>query len=271
MPARSTTSPRRRTRKKTPKKKQADTAKENYGVPAMDPPWQSTASTAPTPTPAAAATETVESVVLKELVQALESSDNPLSEEVQAVVEKAKKPIEPPPTAKAVRQSWDKLEKKRKQLHQAQVARSNLHRSWAKYIEDSVKRWKSFASDFATKDQALEKKVVEAKEAMQEAREKYDKARDAIDRQDAVTLEAVEDISDGMDEEPTDRIATAEEIQEGIATMVSSLEAIRVRPSEEQPETEQANKKAKLGHQAEAAKSSAFGASALQPFGTPGK
>ncbi|CAL1132145.1 unnamed protein product [Cladocopium goreaui] len=264
----STDTTMRRTRKKTPKKKQADTAKENYGVPAMDPPWQSTASTAPTPTPAAAATETAESVVLKELVQALESSDNPLSEEVQAVVEKAKKPIEPPPTAKAVRQSWDKLEKKRKQLHQAQVARSNLHRSWAKYIEDSVKRWKSFASDFATKDQALEKKVVEAKEAMQDAREKYDKARDAIDRQDAVTLEAVEDISDGMDEEPTDRIATAEEIQEGIATMVSSLEAIRVRPSEEQPETEQANKKAKLGHQAEAAKSSAFGASALQPFGT---
>ena len=169
-PARSTTSPRRRTRGKTPKKKQ--TAKESYGVPAMDPPWQSTASNALTPPPAAVATETVESAVLKELVQALESSDNPLSEEVQAVVEKAKKPTESPPSAKSVRQSWDKLEKKRKQLHQAQAARSNLHRSWAKCIEDSVKRWKSFDSDFATKDQALEKKVIEAKEAMQDATER---------------------------------------------------------------------------------------------------
>ena len=74
-----------------------------------------------------------------------------------------------------------------------------------------------------------------------------------------------------MEEEATDRIATAEEIQEGIATMVSSLEAIRVRPSEEQAETEQANKKAKLGHQEDGAKPSTFGASALKPFCTPGK
>lgn len=214
--------------------------------------------------------ETPESALLKELVQALENTGNSLTEDVQTVIDKTKKPYEPPPSTKSVRQSWDKLEKKRKQLQQAQTARSNLHSSWAGYIEESVKRWKTFASDFAEKDQALEKKVLEAKDAMQEAREKYEKARDAMDKQDAAQLE-VEEVSDGMEEESADRIATAEEIQQGITNMVCSLEAVRIRPSEEATEAGQASKKAKLGHQDEAPERSLFGASALKPFHQPGK
>ncbi|CAL1166294.1 unnamed protein product, partial [Cladocopium goreaui] len=200
----STASPRRRTRGRTPKKTSA--AKESYGAPTLDPPWQS-ASTTSLPQPSTSTpVETPESALLKELVQALENTGNSLTEDVQTVIDKTKKPYEPPPSTKSVRQSWDKLEKKRKQLQQAQTARSNLHSSWAGYIEESVKRWKTFASDFAEKDQALEKKVLEAKDAMQEAREKYEKARDAMDKQDAAQLE-VEEVSDGMEEESADRIA----------------------------------------------------------------
>ena len=51
-----------------------------------------------------------------------------MSEDVQAVVDKAKRPVEPPPaTAKTARQAFDRLEKKRKQLSQAQKARTKLH------------------------------------------------------------------------------------------------------------------------------------------------
>lgn len=236
----------------------------------MDPPWQHAAAPAAASQSSQTAPEGAESLLLKELVQAIEASDQPVTDGIQAIVEKAKKPLEPPPTAKSARQAWDKLEKKRKQLHQAQAARSNLHKNWSAYIDASVQRWKTFVEDFAQKDQALDKKIQEAKEAMQEARDKYDKVKDAIDKQDAVILEEVEEISDAMDEDATDKIPSAEEIQEGLTTMITSLEAIRMRPAED-ADTEQASKKAKLGHQLASEPSPAFGAAALKPFPKPDK
>lgn len=141
-----------------------------------------------------------ETTLLSELVQALETSNQPIAEEVQAGVEKAKRPIEPPPaTAKTVRQAFDKLEKKRKNLQNAYNARSKLHKSWSDYIEESISRWKTFATDFATKDADLDQRVAEAKEAVQEAKNKYDKAKEENDRQDHPG-EEVEEVSDGMEE-----------------------------------------------------------------------
>ena len=193
-----------------------------------------------------------------------------MSAEVQTVIDKAKKPTEPPTTTKSVRQAWDKLEKKRKQLQQAQAARSNLHQSWASYIEESVKRWKTFAADFAQKDENLEKKVQEAREAMQEAKDKYDTVREAIDKQDALQLEQPEELSDYMEEEPTDKMVSAEEIRAGIDSMVSTLETVRIRPQEDPPDA-QASKKAKTGHGDGETEQPLPGSGALQPFARPGK
>ena len=186
-------------------------------------------------------------------------------------MEKAKKPPEPPPTAKSVRQAWDKLEKKRKQLQQAQAARGNLHQSWAQYVEESVKRWKTFAEDFGQKDQSLEQRVLDAKEAMQEAKEKYDNARAAMEKQDLAQLEIqeVEDISDGMDEENPDKIPSAEMIQEGITTMLSTLEGIRVRPQDDTLEAPL--KKPRVDPGEESGERPLRGASALKPFHVPDK
>ena len=170
-----------------------------------------------------------------------------------------------------MRQAWDKLEKKRKQLQQAHAARSNLHQSWATYIEESVKRWKTFAADFAQKDENLEKKVQEAKEAMQEAKDKYDAAREAIDKQDAIQLEQPEELSDYMEEEElSNKMASSEEIQAGINSMVTTLEAVRIRPQEDPPDL-QASKKAKTGHGDGAQEPPLLGSGALQPFAKPGK
>ena len=265
-----TPSPRRKPRGKTPKKR--NEKQKAYGTPALDPPWQPTpAASHPVHTQAASSqSEAAESRLLQELVQAIETSDKPVSAEIQNVIDKAKKPIEPPTTTKSVRQAWDKLEKKRKQLQQAQVARSNLHRSWADYIEESVKRWKTFAADFAQKDEVLEKKVQDAKDAMQEAKDKYDTAREAIDKQDALQLEQPEELSDYMEEETLDKMATSEEIQAGINSMVNTLEAVRIRPQEDLPDA-QAAKKAKTGHGDGAMEPSLPGSGALQPFAKPGK
>lgn len=265
-----TPSPRRKPRGKTPKKNREKA--KGYGAPALEPPWQSAPATTASAHPQAAPShlDAAEGRLLQELVQALETSDKPVSAEVQNVIDKTKKPAEPPATTKAVRQAWDKLEKKRKQLQQAHAARSNLHQSWATYIEESVKRWKTFAADFAQKDENLEKKVQEAKEAMQEAKDKYDAAREAIDKQDAIQLEQPEELSDYMEEENPDKMASAEEIQAGINSMVTTLETVRIRPQEDLPDS-QASKKAKTGHGEGAKDLSLLGSGALQPFAQPGK
>ena len=265
-------SPRKRAKGKKNAKDKHKEQTEHYGAPSLDPPWQ---STVPAALPANAATGSASSAeghLLQELVQAIETSDKPISSEVQMVMEKAKKaPEPPPPTAKSVRQAWDKLEKKRKQLQQAQAARANLHQSWAQYIEESVKRWRTFAEDFGKKDQNLEQKVGEAKEAMQEAKEKYDNARAAMEKQDLAQLELqdVEEISDGMEEDGPDKIATSEAIQEGISSMLSTLDNIRVRPQEEAMEAPL--KKLRVDQGEDAGERSSPGVSALMPFHKPGK
>lgn len=220
---------------------------------------------------------TAEGTLLQELVQALEKSDTAVPDEVQTVIDKTKKiPEHPPPSASAesVRQAIDKLEKKRKTLHQAQQARTKLHQSWFNYIEESAKRWRSFAEDFATKDQELEKRVSEAKELVQEARSKYDAAKEANDKQDANILDEVEEVSevsDGMEDENPDKMASSEEIQAGIQSMLTTLDSFRPRPSEEAAEAHQ-SKKQRLDSAAE--DSTAMrgpGSAALQPFHKPGK
>ena len=138
-------------------------------------------------------------------------------------------------------------------------------------MDESVKRWKTFAADFAGKDQTLEKRVQDAKNATQEAREKRDNARAAIDKQDALQWELIDDLSDDTEEETTEKMATLEEIQAGITSMVTTLETVRnIRPQEDLPDA-QAAKKAKIGHEAGDAEKPLLGSGALKPFATPAK
>jgi membrane-associated HD superfamily phosphohydrolase len=250
-----TQSPRPRGSTPRGKKKQSQ-----YGAPALDPPWKGT-EVAQAPQQPSTASNSQAEQHLQELLAVLETSENPLSADVQKVVEKTK---QPPATAKSVRQAFHHLEQKRKQLMAAQKARSNLHQSWNNYLEDSIKRWRTFAEDFAKKDEALEKRVSEVKEAMIEAREKHDAAKSALDKRDAEVLDA-EEISDDMEEDVPERLASAEEIQTGIQTMLTTLENGRVRPTEDADDG-QAAKKARLDGTA-----SALGSGAMQPFGKPDK
>lgn len=252
-----------RPRRKTPKGKKGKA--QNYGAPALEPPWQGSETAPVQQQPTSAGSDNAEQY-LTELVAALETSDQPITADVQKVIDKTK---QPPATAKSVTQAFQKLEKKRKQLLSAQQARHNLHQSWNAYLEESIKRWKQFAEDFAKKDQELEKRVSEAKDAMQEAKDKHDGAKAALDKQDAAFLkdqeEAPEEISDeNMDDPAPERLATAAEIQEGISTMLQTLETGRVRPTE--IDEERNSKKARVD-----GNEHSFGSAAMKPFGKPDK
>ena len=72
--------------------------------------------------------------------------------------------------------------------------------SWSTYIDESIKRWKSFVADFGKKDQDLEERVEKSKESLQMARENLDKVKEMLSKQDAESL-GVETISDGEGDE----------------------------------------------------------------------
>ena len=108
----------------------------------------------------------------------------------------------------------------------------------------------------------------QAREAVQDARNKYDAAKEANDKQDAVALEEVEEISDAMDEDQMDKIASAEDIKAGIQSALDGLGNFRVTPLEAHPEAA-ALKKQKTGDGEEDPRGP--GSSALKPFHQPGK
>ena len=94
-----------------------------------------------------------------------------------------------------------KLDQARSKLQSVYKARQNLHTSWSKYLDASIKRWKPFVEDFGKKDHDLETKVDQAKERLQEARQKLDETKERLARRDAEYLQGEVLISD-MEESP---------------------------------------------------------------------
>lgn len=234
-------------------------------VPPFDPPWNSKqASTAPqtdmSGDPSTSSGNAEQQ--LQSLVTRLKEKEEPLSpEEVEKIIaETTTKAV----TSKNMHQAVKKLDHARQKFQSAQKERQNLHAKWTAYIEESIKRWQAFGEDFGKKDQALEEKVNQAKTAMQSARENLDKIKELHAKQDDAFLADVTDITSDLDEDM--KVETAERIQKGIETMVSSLEQARVRAPEPNAEEAQANKKPRLD-----AGNSGPGSAALQPFGGPNK
>ena len=102
-----TQSPRPRGSTPRGKKKQSQ-----YGAPALDPPWKGT-EVAQAPQQPSTASNSQAEQHLQELLAVLETSENPLSADVQKVVEKTKQPLA---TAKSVRQAFHHLETKKEAI-----------------------------------------------------------------------------------------------------------------------------------------------------------
>ena len=247
-------------RGKKPKGKKNRQKKNTNLAPELDPPW-TTKTTPPLPAlPDQPAASTSDAYV-QELVAALREEECVLSTRVQKLVSEGPKTQT---TSKDMHAAVKKLDQARSRFQAAQKARKTLHNSWSAYIEESIKRWKSFVADFSKKDQELEERVEKSKESLQQARENLDKVKESLSKQDAESL-GVETISDAEGEEEITKMDSSETIQTGIATMVSSLETIQIRPQEEVMEEDNAGKAKR------ARVDSGGGSKAMQPFGVPGK
>lgn len=167
-------------------------------------------------------------------------------------------------TSQAMHKALRKVDVARSKFKDAQEARQNLHNNWMKYVEESVKRWRNFAEDFAKKDQVLEEATIKAKEHLQSERQHLDDLKEKHPKQDAAFLQAGVEVPSDMEEETPDKIEASTVIQDGIATMISTLDSIVAKHREPPPAEEQAAKKPKTGD-------GGGGSRAMEPFGGPSK
>lgn len=248
-------SPRPRKGKSPRRKKNRDG--EETLIPELDPPWNSKQAINAAETASSSTGSGTAENQLQYLVTELKKKDKPISpEDIQQLLTETTTPVV---TSKSMHHAVTKLDQARAKHHAAMKARKNLHDQWSKYLEMSIKRWKGFAEDFRSKDKDLADKVSQTKELLQEARTHLDETKELHTKQDADALE-VEILSD-VDEE-TMKVEAAELIQQGIETIISSLDAVRVRPELSAEDMAQ-NKKARI--------EGGPGSGALQPFSKPGK
>ena len=264
---RKTKSPRTR-RSGTPKSKKSAEKQELYTAPDLDPPWNGKTSMAAQSLTSETLTTSGESqaeLKLNRLVAALEKQDAPLDPEIQQLVEEA---TTKPASSKTMHTAVKKLDQARKKLQSAQTARQNHQNKWSKYLDESIKRWKTFAEEFGKQDGELESRVNQAKEKLQEARQLLDETKEKLSKQDEAFLNEAESISDV--EEEQEKMDTSERIQAGITAMVASLESVRVRPPAE--EEGSAAKKPRLEEGGgELGTSAPHGSKMLQPFAKAGR
>lgn len=247
--------------KKSPRGGRRGRPKAEALVPTLDPPWNAKHATT-TPSTASSSSNAQAESQLQNLVMELKKPrETPLSaEEIEQLIEETTTPVI---TSKNVHSAVSKVDQARSKLQTAQKARQKLHEQWSAYLEQSIARWRGFAEDFSSRDKDLEEKVTQAREKLQEARTYLDKAKELHSKQDRVVLDsAPEMISDG--EEDGMKIEAAEVIRQGIDSVVTNLENIRVRPAEAQDDEPAAAKKPRVGDSGRAS-------AALQPFGKPDK
>ena len=236
-------------------------------MPALDPPWNGKVSTVAAPANAEMAKSQAEHPAeqkLQRLVAALEKQDVQLDPEIQQIVEET---TFKPASSKQMHSAVAKLDQARKKLHNAQAARQNHQDKWSKYLEESIKRWKKFAEDFAAQDKDLESRVIQAKEKLQDARTVLDDTKEQLSKQDEEFLNEPEMISDVEED-----MESSAKIQAGITTVVASLEAIRVRRSSEDAEEEGTSvKKPRIEGKGAGGPLASPGSKMLEPFAKAGR
>ena len=213
-------------------------------------------------TTSVSSTESQASAQLQTLVNKLQS-DQPLSP--QAIQQIISESTGAKASSKSMHQAVKKVDQARNKFQIAKQALQKLHTSWTNYVEESIKRWKTFAEDFAKKDAKLAEDLVTARDALQAARDHLDETKELHSKQDADELQEAEVISDGELDEETDsmKVEAADIIQQNITSVVDSLEKIRVRPNDDVPEEPSVPKKART--------ETGPGSRALSPFPEPGK
>ena len=244
---------------KTTKKKNKQKQKDD--VPALDPPWNPSMDNS---SGGAASSDPQTENKFYQLMLAVEKQEN--SAEVQQIIDEN---LPKHASSKQMHSAVSRLDQARNKFQTAQKARTNLQKSWSKYLDASVKRWKTFAEKFGKQDADLEAKVVHAKEKLQEARQQLDEIKERLSKRDEEALQDAMIISDT--EEEGMKVETSEKIVAGINTMLETLDSVRMQISSDDEDGHTSKKQRTEGGEPASAGGSTAGKRALRPFAKAGK
>ena len=150
---------------------------------------------------------------------------------------------------------------RREKLQKAKTARTNMHRNWGKFLDDSVKRWQQHGEKFTKEDEELANAIDAATSVFQAARTHLEETKEALAEFDNIVEKEIPEVSD------EDLMAdTTGSIGDGIQEMLTNL--TRLRDAQDDIE---ANAAKKARTEEPPATPAAEGGSALpkamQPFG----
>ena len=233
-----------------------------HPVPATEPDWDPQKALPAPPSAPAGSTDKAE-LLLQELANTLNRSDQPLDARVQNILSKVS--IKPPDPSQQMQSANSRLKNARENLQRAKEAKQNLHKSWRAFLADAVKRWETHSAKFTQEDEELQVAINAATQSFQEAKDYFEASREMLVAHDS--KEIIQEISDDeLLQDATPAVA------EDIATMLTSLTRLRDR-QEEAHQGESAPKKARTEEPGDAGKTSLDSAAshALTPFGGGGK
>lgn len=146
-----------------------------------EPPW-----TSPLPTPETTLVASSPSDLhLRALTQALSKEAN-LSMETQQLLQtvNASKAAS---TTRELHSAVSKLGNAKEQVHQAKLARMQLHSRWKKFLEAAVDRWKGYVDHYIKEDAQLEAAITEATSNLRTARKNLLSSRDKVAEKSDIT------------------------------------------------------------------------------------
>eukprot|EP00435_Cladocopium_sp_Y103_P074421 s70_g48.t1 len=262
-------SPRRRGNK-SPRQQPKDRAgpKKTSSVPDPEPEWDSQVDQERT-SATDAQTEKAE-MLLQELAQAVQKSEQPLDTQVQTVLSKVN--IKPPDPSKQMHSATSRLDNARLELQRAKDAKKNLHKNWGAFLAAAVKRWEAHSAKFTEEDKDLQDAIDRAMVTFKEARAHFEATKELVTLRDQRVTEVHEVSDEELMQDATPSVTS------DMAQMLTSLTKIRERQEEmeeqmDDPATKKARRSEHPDHGDDPGDDGVGSTkpSALMPFGRGGK
>ena len=220
-----------------------------YGPPQLralgsgESPWLTTQK-APPAAPQPATPQSTEDKQLKALMTALKKHTAALPAEVQALVNDANIKDSQSET-RQLHSAVAAHGRAKKELQQAQLARFNLHAAWRGFLSQAIELWRGYSNQFIEQEKQLTERVAVAQEALATARTHLTRT------QESAGVEVKEDAMHISDEETdkTNKDATtnaSDQIQQGLAGLRDSLDALKKSADKAAEEEQQALKRPRI-------------------------
>ena len=132
--------------------------------------------------------------------------------------------------------------KAKRELHEAQAARMNLHSAWRRFLAQSAQQWQQYSDMFMKQEQELAAKVQSAKESLVAAKESLNSSKSQAG------LESKEDnaMSENEDLDKDLSAVTATKISEGFSQLSAGLQTLQQQAEQAEKEEQQAIKRQRV-------------------------